>query len=121
MLPDITQTDLENKSPPVLDISKDGEDEQKEDKQEEVKGKLQATTPRSKDSVSKFLMKTSLTPKLANLGVAPRLSGGPDSFIDLDDDSSEVTPKPGVKDLMDRLVKHSASRKRNKSKEVEMR
>ena len=71
------------------------------------------------------LARTLLTPKLASLGVgssAPRLSCGPDSFIDLDDaDSEGATPKPGVHDLMARLVKHSAQRKKKGARDVELR
>jgi hypothetical protein len=74
-------------------------------------------------SVPKSNKKSSkLAALAASLPPAPRLSGGPDSFIDLTDEQSKNTPKasPGVQKLMDRLMKHS-QKKLRKAKDVEIR
>lgn len=81
-------------------------------------------TPVSDKKATGTLRRTALTPRLASLGVSlqkPRLSGGPDTFIDFDVCEKKNTPKPGVRDLMDRLMKHSAGRKKRGAQDIEMR
>lgn len=86
-----------------------------------VKSSEQSEVLTSQDNMSRHL-----TPKLSGLpelNVLPRLSGGPDSFIDLDDEKEKkTTPRnPGVSRLMDRLIKHSQKKKKKHAKDVDIR
>ena len=75
------------------------------------------TTPSSATSPKHSL----LTPKLAALNVTPKLSGSPDSFIDLDDEvTTPSRPVKGFHSLMERLMKHSTKRKKA-AQDVELR
>ena len=68
-------------------------------------------------------IKSLVSDKLPKLkGVMPRLSGGPDNFVDLEDgeDKAPKEVKPGVTALMQRLMKHS-TRKTRKAKDVIVR
>ncbi len=68
---------------------------------------------------------TGLSQELRHLGVAelkPELSGGPDFFIDLnEDDASRRKSSAGVDKLMNRLLKHSGKRHGRKGRDVKLR
>ena len=59
--------------------------------------------------------------------VAPRLSGGPNDFVDLEDgeaggkEAEKKGPAPGITQLMNRLMKHSTKKQKQKAKEVTVR
>ena len=72
---------------------------------------------------SQKLKKSRLLANLPELSVLPKLSGGPDTFIDFDDDNEEVgKPRnPGVCLLMDRFMQHSKKPKKKHVKDVDIR
>lgn len=70
---------------------------------------------KAKDTKLPFL----LEPDMPHLSAVPRLSGGPDAVISLDEEEGRGIPQhPGVKQLMGRFMDHSKKRAKHVSKDV---
>ena len=71
---------------------------------------------------SQKLKKSRLLANLPELSVPPKLSGGPDTFIDFYDEEEVGKPQnPGVCQLMDRFMQHSKKPKKKHVKDVDIR
>ena len=67
-------------------------------------------------------VKTPILTRLPELtDVKPQLSGGPSSFIDLDEDESHTPKNPGIINLIDRFLQHSKKKTHKHKKDVDIR
>ena len=67
-------------------------------------------------------VKTPILTRLPELtDMKPQLSGGPSSFIDLDEDESHTPKNPGIINLIDRFLQHSKKKTHKHKKDVDIR
>lgn len=65
--------------------------------------------------------KKSMLSNITDLPSLPRLSGGPNSFIDFSKESGESQLNPEVSKLMDRFIKHNKKKEKKVEKDVDIR
>ncbi|XP_062605693.1 claspin-like, partial [Saccostrea cucullata] len=62
-----------------------------------------------------------LEPDLPHMSAVPKLSGGPDAVISLDEEEEEEPQNPGVRKLMGRFMDHCKKRTKHVNKDVDIR